>query len=103
MLLHLSLHTFSPFGLAAMGYGGTVRPNQQEDSLEQEEWSGKPSREKPRPVNTVMFDHDRVPKRGIPGVNFLTYGTGLLGTWDDPALSCTASRGGGLVMRPRPL
>ena len=47
---------------------GTVRPNQQEDSLEQEEWSGKPSREKPRPVNTVMFDHDRVPKRGIPGV-----------------------------------
>ena len=28
-------------------------------------------------------------------MNFLTYGTGLLGTWDDPALSCTASRGGG--------
>ena len=46
---------------------GTVRPNQQEDSLEQEEWSGKPSREKPHPVNTVMFDHDRVPKCGIPG------------------------------------
>ena len=39
----------------------------------------------------------------IAAVNFLTYGTGLLGTWDDPALSCTASRGGGLVMRPRPL
>ena len=28
-------------------------------------------------------------------MNFLTYGTGLLGTWDDPALSCTASCGGG--------